>query len=63
MNVWIFQDQRGIEFATTYREDEIITWNIDRYLKVSTVPHIEKDDIVLWWQPQTQNSPPGIYAY
>ena len=66
MNVWVFQDQPGVSTAAQLRKQGVgttWTWNIDRYVRSETTPHVEKGDFVLQWQPAIDDlSPAGIYG-
>jgi predicted RNA-binding protein with PUA-like domain len=66
MNVWILQDEPGVRMRSKIEKEgtsEPWWWNVDRYIKSSTHPHIEEGDKVLLWQPNLDDAnPAGIYA-
>ena len=66
MNVWILQDEPGVNMIDKLEESDITKpwwWNVDRYVKSSTILHIEVGDKVLVWQPYLDDAhPSGIYA-
>jgi hypothetical protein len=65
MNVWVFQDQPGEnlvnELAATGVGGEMV-WNVERYVRPETQPHVEADDIVLCWRPKGEGDVAGIYG-
>lgn len=66
MNIWIVQDEPGVNMRAKLKIEGTIEpwwWNVDRYIKDLTDPHIEIGDKVLIWQPNLDyNNPAGIYA-
>lgn len=66
MNVWIFQHQTGVDVAAELRkpDGDVRIWNVDRYFREETTPHIEEGDIVLQWQPgSSDDGTAGIHAF
>ena len=66
MNVWIFQDKPGTDLTTALATSarDSWWWNVDRYVRDTTEPHIRPGDIALLWQPYLDpQHPAGVYAY